>query len=370
MGTWVEEMPKLGFGMMRLPKKDGVIDLEQTKEMVDRFLAAGFRYFDTAYGYEGSEEAIGKALVARYPRERFWLATKLPAWAGAKTAEEAKAMFTTSLARTGAGYFDSYLLHNLGDDRIAAFDRFGIWDYVLELREKGLVRHVGFSFHDKAEVLDELLDKHPEMEFVQLQINYADWESPSVQSRACYEVAQRHGKPVVIMEPVKGGLLANPPASVASLLRQADPEATPASWALRFAAGLENVVAVLSGMSSVEQMEDNLRTMSPLRPLSADEQEVIGAARAALAALPSVPCTGCQYCVKGCPQKINIPGIFTALNHKLIYDNLEFARNFYQFSTSRGGAAGDCIACGQCESVCPQHINIIERLRSAAEMFE
>ena len=370
METLGKNIPKLGFGLMRLPRTEDAIDLEQVKVMVDRFLASGFRYFDTAYGYEGSEAATREALVKRHPRESFLLATKLPAWAGAKTAEEAKAMFTTSLERTGAGYFDFYLLHNVGDDRIAAFDKFGIWDYVLELKAKGLVKHVGFSFHDKAEVLDALLTKHPEMEFVQLQINYADWENPAVQSRACYEVAQKHGKPVVIMEPVKGGLLANPPASVADILKRANPNVSPASWALRFAASLDNVIAVLSGMSNTEQMEDNLKTMSAFKPLSEAEYETIGAARAALNALPSIPCTGCQYCTKGCPQQINIPGIFTAMNHKLIYDHLEFAKSFYEWSTSNGSLASSCIACGQCESVCPQHIDIIERLKSAADALE
>ena len=370
MKTLGMEIPKLGFGLMRLPQEGGVIDVEQVKVMVDRFLAAGFRYFDTAYGYEGSEAAIREALVERYPRENFLLATKLPAWAEAETAEEARGMFATSLERTGAGYFDFYLLHNIGDDRVKAFDRFGIWDYVLELKAKGLVKHVGFSFHDKAPVLDELLARHPEMEFVQLQINYADWDNPAVQSRACYEVAQKHGKPVVIMEPVKGGLLANPPAPVEKILKAANPAVTPASWALRFAASLDNVIAVLSGMSNLEQMEDNLKTMSAFEPLTAAEYETIGAARQALGAIPSIPCTGCQYCMKGCPQKINIPGIFTAMNHKLIYDHLDFARSFYSWSTLNGGRAGDCVACGQCESVCPQHIGIIERLKSAASALE
>lgn len=225
-----KDIPKLGFGLMRLPMLGEEVDLEQTKQMVDKFLEAGFTYFDTAYGYlEGkSEEAVKTALVDRYPRESFQLATKLPAWAGAQTAGEAKEMLQTSLRRTGAGYFDFYLLHNCGDDRTQAFDKFGIWDYALEMKEKGLLKHVGFSFHDKADVLDELLTKHPEMEFVQLQINYADWEDDNVQSRRCYEVARKHNKPVIIMEPVKGGLLANPPETVAQVLKAAAPEKKPA----------------------------------------------------------------------------------------------------------------------------------------------
>lgn len=340
--------------------------------MVDKFLEAGFTYFDTAYGYLGgkSEEAVKTALVDRYPRESFQLATKLPAWAGAQTAGEAKEMLQTSLRRTGAGYFDFYLLHNCGDDRTQAFDKFGIWDYALEMKEKGLLKHVGFSFHDKADVLDELLTKHPEMEFVQLQINYADWEDDNVQSRRCYEVARKHNKPVIIMEPVKGGLLANPPETVAQVLKAAAPEKNLPSWALRFAASLEGIITVLSGMSTLEQMEQNLATMKEFSPLSAQEQAVVAQAREALASLPSIPCTSCQYCVKGCPQGIPIPGVFSAMNTHLIYGNTERAKGNYGFATRGKGKASDCIQCGQCESVCPQHISIIQQLQQAAEVLE
>lgn len=367
-----KDIPKLGFGLMRLPMLGEEVDIEQTKIMVDKFLAAGFTYFDTAYGYIGgkSEQAIKTALVDRYPRESFQLATKLPAWAGPKTAEEAKAMLQTSLQRTSAGYFDFYLLHNCGDDRTKAFDEFGIWDYALEQREKGVLKHVGFSFHDKADVLDEILTKHPEMEFVQLQINYADWESDSVQSRKCYEVARKHGKPVIIMEPVKGGLLADPPAPVAEILKAGNASVSPSSWAIRFAASLDHVITVLSGMSNIEQMEDNLRTMSAFQPLSSEERETVEKARKALEAISSIPCTGCQYCRKGCPQDINIPGIFSARNIELIYGSKERAAGSYGFATRSSGKASDCIACGQCEAVCPQHISIIEELKQAAASLE
>lgn len=344
-----KDIPKLGFGLMRLPMLGEEVDLEQTKQMVDKFLEAGFTYFDTAYGYLGgkSEEAVKTALVDRYPRESFQLATKLPAWAGAQTAGEAKEMLQTSLRRTGAGYFDFYLLHNCGDDRTQAFDKFGIWDYALEMKEKGLLKHVGFSFHDKADVLDELLTKHPEMEFVQLQINYADWEDDNVQSRRCYEVARKHNKPVIIMEPVKGGLLANPPETVAQVLKAAAPEKDLPSWALRFAASLEGIITVLSGMSTLEQMEQNLATMKEFSPLSAQEQAVVAQAREALVSLPSIPCTSCQYCVKGCPQGIPIPGVFSAMNTHLIYGNTERAKGNYGFATRGKGKASDCIQCGQ-----------------------
>ena len=367
-----ENIPKLGFGLMRLPMLGEAVDIEQVKVMVDKFLDAGFTYFDTAYGYIGgkSEEAAKAALVDRHPREKFQLATKLPAWAGANTAEEAKEMFYTSLRRTGAGYFDFYLLHNCGDNRTDKFDEYGLWDFVLEQREKGLIKHVGFSFHDKADVLDDILTKHPEMEFVQLQINYADWDSATVQSRKCFEVAKKHNKPVIIMEPVKGGLLANPPESVAQVLKAANPEDSFSSWAIRFAASLENVITVLSGMSNIEQIEDNIATMSGFRPLSKDESAVIDKAREKLSAIPSIPCTGCSYCVKGCPMNITIPGIFSAMNTNLIYNNFKSAKGSYGWATNGGGLASKCIECGQCESVCPQHIAIIEELKRAVSMFE
>jgi predicted aldo/keto reductase-like oxidoreductase len=279
-------------------------------------------------------------------------------------------MFFTSLERTGAGYFDFYLLHNCGAERTRAFDEFGMWDFVLEQRERGLIRHVGFSLHDTAEVLDDLLVKHPEMEFVQLQVNYADLDNPAVQSARCLEVAKRHGKPVVIMEPVKGGLLARPLPPVAEILSEADPHASPASWALRFAASLDNVITVLSGMSSIDQMEDNLATMSGFRPLVDAEYTVLERVRDALGAIESIPCTNCGYCLEGCPQRIPIPSIFGAMNQYLVFDSLEPGKSFYGLYTRNGNTAGSCTECGQCESVCPQHIGIMQELRRTAAAFE
>ena len=302
-----EEIKKLGFGLMRLPKlDDDTIDVEQTKKMVDLFLDAGFTYFDTAWAYAGSEDAIHQALVERYPREKFQLATKNTAWINCKTREDATAQFETSLKQTGAGYFDFYLLHNLGEMRTQYFDNFDLWSWVQEKKVQGLIKHVGFSFHSIPEELEAILTAHPEMEFVQLQINYADWENPAVQSRACYEVARKHGKLVIIMEPVKGGMLATPPESVEKILKDAEPDASPASWAVRFAANLEGVITVLSGMSNVEQMQDNLSYMKTFDGLSEKEKETLDKAQEELKKIPLIPCTTCNYCAKVCPQHIKI----------------------------------------------------------------
>lgn len=366
-----KNIPKLGFGLMRLPLIGEEIDIEQTKQMVDLFLAKGFTYFDTAYGYNNgkSEEAAKIALVDRYPRESFQLATKLPAWT-ANSAEEAKEMFKTSLRRTGAGYFDFYLMHNINEKRKKTFDKYKIWDYLRELKQKGLVRHIGFSYHDKAALLDSILTEIPDVEFVQLQINYADWENDFVESRKCYEVALKHNKPVIIMEPVKGGVLANPSPKIRQIFQEADPQASLASWAIRFAASLDKVITVLSGMSTLEQMQDNLSYMENFRPLDDKERAVIQRAQEALKEIPSIPCTSCQYCVKDCPQQIHIPTFFLALNRNLIYDDFKGAQYEYKNAMRFGSQdPSQCIACGNCEDVCPQQLNIIESLKEAVKLF-
>lgn len=365
-------IPKLGFGLMRLPSIDGEVDIEQFKRMVDIFMENGFTYFDTAYGYgNGKSEAAAKiALIDRYPREKFQFATKLPAWSGVTTADEAKEMFWTSLRRTGAGYFDFYLLHNLGDGREECFERFKIWDFAAELKEKGLIKHVGFSFHDRAELLDRLLTEHPESEFVQLQINYADWEDVYVQSRQCLEVARAHGKNVIVMEPVKGGLLARLPEKAAAILREADPEASQASWAVRFAASQDNIITVLSGMSNIEQMENNVSFMRDFKPLTPAEYEVLERVTEILNEKRGIPCTDCRYCAKECPTGIKIPRIFEAVNRCTIYDNVPAARNSYMWETKVGGKPEECLECGACERVCPQHIAIREELKKAVELFK
>lgn len=367
-----ENTPKLGFGLMRLPKlESGEIDVEQVKEMVDLFMAAGLTYFDTAYVYDGgkSEEAAKAALVDRYPREKFTLATKLNARVAA-SAEDARQQLATSLERTGAGYFDYYLLHAISKANVDKYDEYDLWSFVKEAKEKGLIKHWGFSYHDGPELLDELLTKHPDVEFVQLQINYADWESPSVTSRACYEVARKHNKPVVIMEPIKGGTLADPPSQVRQLLTEADPKVSPASWAVRYAASLEGILTVLSGMSNLEQMRDNLSYMKEFKPLTGGERQVIAQAQEILAGIDSIPCTACRYCTDGCPMKINIPAIFGARNKQLIFEQVEQGEKDYARVTQEGGKASDCISCGQCEAACPQQINIIERLKQCAEVFD
>ncbi len=362
-----ENIKKLGFGLMRLPQKDGVIDVEQTKAMVDRFMDAGFTYFDTAWAYAGSEDSIRQALVERYPRESFQLATKNAAWINCKTREEAISQFDTSLRQTGAGYFDFYLLHNLGESRTKYFDDFDLWTWVQEKKAEGLIRHAGFSFHSTPEELDAILTAHPEMEFVQLQINYADWDYPAVQSRRCYEVARAHGKPVIIMEPVKGGMLANPPESVQKILRSAEPDMSISSWAIRFAANLEGVITVLSGMSNVAQMEDNLSYMKDFTGLTDAEKETLQAAQDEIHRIPMVPCTTCNYCAKVCPMHIGISGTFTAMNYLTLYHDLPAAKHQEEWLVGGHGLkpANECIKCGKCEQACPQHIAIRDELEKA-----
>ncbi len=505
----------LGFGLMRLPENeiDGekAIDIEQVKDMVDAFMRAGFTYFDTAFGYHGgrSEVVAKEALVDRYPRESFQLATKLPAWM-AKDADEAKRMFDVSLERTGAGYFDYYLLHNLGEDRTKLFDDFGLWDFAYDLRERGLVRKLGFSIHDKADALEALLhnlgedrtklfddfglwdfaydlrerglvrklgfsihDKadaleavlaaHPDVDFVQLQINYADWESPKIESRKCYEVARAREVPVIVMEPIKGGSLVRvdfvqlqinyadwespkiesrkcyevararevpvivmEPIKGGSLVRLSDEARTPlaaadpaqsaASWALRFAASLPGVERVLSGMSTAQQMRENIDIMRDFAPMTSADLEVIEQVRAVLereqripctdcgycltqqmrenidimrdfAPMTSadlevieqvravlereqrIPCTDCGYCLKGCPSGVRIPVILESLNIYALYDDLYRANENYEWNASTGPASA-CIGCGACEDVCPQHIEIVGHLEKAKELFD
>ena len=357
---------------MRLPKKGDAIDVEQTKQMVDMFLDAGFTYFDTAWAYEGSEDAIRQALVERYPRERFQLATKMAAWINCKTRDEALAQFDTSLKQTGAGYFDFYLLHNLGEGRSQCFDDFGLWDWIKEQKAAGAIKHAGFSFHSTANELDAILSAHPDVDFVQLQINYGDWDNTAVQSRACYEVARKHGVPIIVMEPVKGGMLANPPESVLRILNEAEPDASAASWAIRFCAALPGVVTVLSGMSNVEQMADNLSCMKGFTGLSDAERETLAKAREELARIPLIPCTTCNYCAKVCPIHVGISGTFTSMNYLTLYRDLDAAKHQENWLVGGHGlkSATECIECGLCEGACPQHIAVRDELKHAVRELQ
>ena len=364
-----QDVKKLGFGLMRLPKKLTSIDIEQTKAMVDLFLEAGFTYFDTAFIYPGSEAAAKEALVDRHPRESYTLATKMNAAIPGMTEKMVKNEFETSLKRTGAGYFDYYLLHALSHSNVKRYDKFDIWGFAKEKKAQGLIKHYGFSFHDEPELLDRLLTEHPDVEFVQLQINYADWENDKVASRRNYEVARKHNKPIVIMEPVKGGKLASPPKEVRALMDACAPGASYASWAIRFAASLPGVLTVLSGMSNTQQMRDNLSFMRDFKPLNKEELEIIRKAQLIMESSAAVPCTACRYCVEGCPKQIPIPEIMEALNLHLVNGRTEEGRAAYAACTAGKGAAADCIGCKKCERVCPQQLGVTEYLKQANGLY-
>ncbi|MBO4873318.1 MAG: aldo/keto reductase [Lachnospiraceae bacterium] len=370
---------KLGFGLMRMPlldpNNDASVDVEQVKEMVDLFLSKGFTYFDTAIMYNGcaSQRVVKEAIVDRYPRDRFTIATKLHN-AFFNSLEDRDRIFRKQLEQTGAGYFDYYLLHGIEAGSYPKYEQFDCFGWLLEKKAQGFVRHAGFSFHDSPELLDEILTRHPEMEFVQIQLNYLDWESEWIQSRAVYEVAVRHGKPVIVMEPVKGGTLAKVPKEAEKLLKEAQPELSVPSWAIRFAASQENVMMVLSGMSSPEQMRDNISYMEDFKPLTEEEIALTRKVADIINAQIAVPCTGCSYCTDGCPMNIPIPKYFSLYNEDM-RENLEekgWTINFsyYERLTGHFGKAADCIACGQCEGVCPQHLPIIDLMRKVSAHFD
>lgn len=369
---------KLGFGMMRLPILDandaGSIDIEQTKKMVDTFIEKGFTYFDTAWMYckFKSENAVKEALVDRHPRDSYTLATKLHAMY-IETKEDRDKVFQEQMEKTGATYFDYYLIHDVNHGNYDKYSKLECFEWLKEKKEQGLVKKMGFSFHDTAEYLDKILTEHPEVEFVQLQLNYVDWNSVDVQSKKCYEVAKKHGKPVVVMEPVKGGTLANVPAEAEQLLKAYHPEMSVSSWAIRFAASLDNVMMVLSGMSNMEQLLDNTGYMADLQPLNEEEYEIIDKVVDVISKNIAVPCTGCSYCTDGCPQNIAIPKYFALYNEqkKLVRgEGWKPQKENYQKLTETFGKASDCIECGQCESVCPQHLPIIKNLKDVAKIWD
>ena len=361
---------KLGFGLMRLPRGADGIDMEATAEMASAYLDRGFTYFDTAYVYPGSEEAFREAVVRRHPRERFTVADKMAAWAMSSKLTPER-MFSESLSRCGVDRFDYYLLHSLSGARMRTYEKYHCWEFVLERKKEGLVRHVGFSFHGDPPLLRQILTEHPEMEFVQLQINYADWDSTAIWSGACYEICREFGKEIVVMEPVKGGFLASLPPAAEAALRATRPDASPASWALRFAGGLPGVAMVLSGMGARAQMEENLSTFEDFRPLDGAERAALAQAKEIVLSAPVIACTACRYCTKGCPRHIDIPEIFKAVNLIRTFGDHQRPHLYYDNLRGMGsGRARDCVACRRCEEVCPQHLPVAELLKDAAGLLD
>ena len=372
MSVDVSKMPKLGFGLMRLPQKENEIDMEAVKAMVDKYMAAGLNYFDTAYVYHGgmSEVAAREAVVKRYPRDSFYLATKLPAWS-LKTPEDRERIFNEQCERAGVDYFDFYLLHSIEEgNNYETYERLKCFEWGMQKKAEGKIRHLGFSFHGTPALLEKLLDDHPEVEFVQIQLNYYDWDNPVVSSGKLYQILKQRGIPMIIMEPVKGGTLADPAPEIKEMFEAQRHGASPASWALRFVGSLEGVMTILSGMSNEEQMADNISTFTNFEPLSEAEQQTISKAVKIMLDTPTIGCTACRYCCDGCPQGIMIPDIFKLINTVRMYKEDWRARNFYNANIAPTAKASDCIACGQCEGVCPQHLKIIELLKEAAGILE
>lgn len=370
------EGKKLGFGLMRLPLTDtndkGSIDIEALKEMVDTFMEQGFTYFDTAWMYCAfkSENAVKEALTDRYPRDRYTLTTKLHA-SYLKTKEDRDRIFDEQRQKTGVDYFDYYLIHAIDQELYSIYNEMDCFNWLIEKKKQGLVKHIGFSYHDSAEFLDQVLTEHPEMEFVQLQMNYLDWESAEVQSRKCYEVASKHGKPVIVMEPVKGGTLADVPAEVRESFAAYHPDLSVPSWAIRFVASLDNVAMVLSGMSNMEQLMDNISYMKEFVPMNAEETELVHRAAEMIKDSIAIPCTGCSYCTEGCPMQIAIPDLFRVYNKSKRGEITDVEANEeYRQLTESGGKARECLACGQCQVACPQHLEIINYLKDVAKCME
>jgi len=364
-----ERIGKLGFGYMRLPQKDGKDDIEQIIRMADAFIKSGGTYFDTAYTYDNSEVSLRESVIKRYPRDSVQIATKLYLRL-ASNIKQVDEQFRTSLDRLGTDYIDFYLLHGINAELSKNAEDLGVWLYLAELKEKGQIRHIGFSFHSSAEELDEILSKHPETDIVQLQINYSDWENQSINSRGLYETARKHHKPIVVMEPLKGGLLTSEASPIAELLHNANPDVSMASWALRYTAELEGVLVTLSGMSTFEQVADNIAIFTDIKPLSADEHAVLAKAVGIFNSVPRIECTSCRYCVRDCPAKISIPSLIGIYNNYLIHNPLNNLSRSYMIWTKNAGRARDCTACRVCEDSCPQHIEIVDALAKISGIFD
>lgn len=372
MSIDLKSMPKLGFGLMRLPEKDGVIDHEHVCRMVDRYMQAGMNYFDTAYVYHGgkSEVAAREAVVKRYPRDSFMLATKLPAWE-IKQASDVDRIFNEQCDRAGVDYFDFYLLHSIEDgNNYDTYVKYDCFDWGVKMKEQGKIRHFGFSFHGTPELLEQIVDAHPEVEFVQIQLNYLDRTNPVVQSQALYDILESRGIPIIIMEPVRGGMLASMAPQIEAKFKAVRPDDSIASWAMRFVGSLPGVMTILSGMSNDEQMEDNIRTFTDFEPMNDDEFRLINEVTDEILSIPQIGCTSCKYCVDGCPMSISIPDVFRTINTLRRYPDDWRSKNYYSGLVGRSGKASDCIGCGQCESVCPQHLPIIELLEEAAGILD
>ncbi len=368
---------RFGFGCMRMPVLDNdqtKFDYPQIEALFDAFLERGFTYFDTAYTYHGykAEEAVRHALVERHPRESFQLATKLPL-RDFKDAADMERIFNEQLGHCGVDYFDFYLLHNMGHNVYAKCERYDAFGFVRRKQQEGMIRYVGMSFHDTPELFEEILSKHADaLDFVQLQVNYADWEQPNVQSRRCLEVANKYGLPVVVMEPCKGGTLVNVPAEAERIMKEADPEASVASWALRFAASQKGVFMVLSGMNTLEQVEGNCATFEDFKPLTEAEYQVIDRVREIIESNTAIACTACEYCTHDCPKNIPIPRYFSLFNSAERTTGSFSSQNVYynNIVLSGAGKASDCIKCGKCEKACPQHLPIRDYLEQVAAKFE
>ncbi len=361
---------KLGFGFMRLPMKNGEINIEETNKMVDAFLANGFNYFDTAHGYleEKSENAIRTCLTDRYDRDQYILTDKLTN-SYFKKEEDIRPFVEKQLKNCGVEYFDYYLMHAQSATLFEYFKKCNAYETAFALKEEGKVKHVGISFHDKPEVLEQILTEYPQIEVVQIQFNYLDYDDPAVEGKKCYEICKKHGKPVIVMEPVRGGNLAKLPLAAKNILDELQ-GGSAASYAIRFAAGFEGIEMVLSGMSDCEQMADNISYMTDLVPLDDKEQEALEKVKKILRNKNLVSCTGCRYCVAGCPKKIAIPDVFAAMNAKQIYQDWNADYYYNDVYTEPGRKASDCIKCGKCEEACPQHLEVRKLLEDVAKEFE